>query len=65
MKAITVPTLVIHGDADAIVPLEVSGGRIPALVPTAKLEVIKGGPHGLIWTHAPEVNSALLRFLHA
>ena len=65
MKAITVPTLVIHGDADAIVPLEVSGGRIPAMVPTAKLEVIKGGPHGLIWTHAPEVNSALLRFLHA
>ena len=64
VKSITVPTLVIHGDADAIVPLEVSGGRMLALVPSAVLEVIKNGPHGLIWTHASETNAALLRFLH-
>ncbi len=65
VKQIQVPTLVIHGDADQIVPIEVSGGRMPGMVPSAQLEVIAGGPHGLIWTHATEVNSALLRFLHA
>lgn len=64
VKSIDVPTLVIHGDADALIPIEVSGGRIPALLPSAELEVIKDGPHGLIWTHAAEVNAALLRFLH-
>ena len=64
VKSITVPTLVIHGDADGTIPLEVSGGRIRALIPHAELEVIKDGPHGLIWTHASEANAALLRFLH-
>ena len=57
------PTLVIHGDKDAIVPLEVSGARMPALVKGAKLHVVKDGPHGIIWTHATEVNKALLEFL--
>ncbi|HLI77156.1 MAG TPA: alpha/beta hydrolase [Acidobacteriaceae bacterium] len=65
IKQIQVPTLVIHGDSDKIVPLENSGARIPGLVPSAKLHVIKDGPHGLIWTHAAEVNTALLEFLHA
>ncbi len=64
VRQITVPTLVIHGDSDQIIPLEVSGGRIPSLVPSAQLEVIQGGPHGLIWTHFKDVNAALLRFLH-
>ncbi len=64
VKQIQVPTLVIHGDADGIVPLEVSGGRMPGLIPSAKLHVVEGGPHGLIWTHAAEVNRALLTFLH-
>ncbi len=63
VKSITVPTLVIHGDADQIVPLAVSGARLPALIPTAKLHVVPGGPHGLIWTHAAEVNTALIEFL--
>lgn len=63
VKQIQVPTLAIHGDADKIVPLEASGARIPSLVPSAKLRVIKDGPHGLIWTHAAEVNTALLQFL--
>ncbi len=65
VKQIAVPTLVLHGDADQIVPLENSGGRLPQLVPTAKLHVVKDGPHGLIWTHAAEVNKALLEFLKA
>jgi pimeloyl-ACP methyl ester carboxylesterase len=60
---ITVPTLIVHGDADRIVPLEVSGQRMPALVKGSRLAVIKGGPHGLNWTHAEELNHALLEFL--
>ena len=63
IKQIKAPTLVVHGDADHIVPLAASGGRLPALIPTATLHVIEGGPHGLIWTHAAEVNTALLKFL--
>jgi non-heme chloroperoxidase len=60
---ITVPTLVVHGDADRIVPMEVSGQRMPALVKGSRLVAIKGGPHGLNWTHAEELNQALLDFL--
>ena len=65
VQQIQVPTLVIHGDSDQIVPFENSGARMPKLVPTAKLHVVKDGPHGLIWTHAAEVNTALLEFLNA
>lgn len=60
---IKVPTLVIHGDADQILPLAATGARMPALIPTATLHVIEGGPHGLNWTHAAEVNKLLLEFL--
>lgn len=63
VKMISVPTLVIHGEEDQIVPLEVSGERIPTIVPHAKLHVVKDGPHGIIWTHAVEVNKLLLEFL--
>ncbi len=63
LKAITVPTLVVHGDADQIVPLEVSGKRMTQYVPHAKLHVVKEAPHGLNWTHATELNKALLEFL--
>ena len=64
VKQIKVPTLVIHGDADHTIPMDASGGRLPALIPTARLHVVKDGPHGLIWTHAAEVNTMLLEFLH-
>jgi pimeloyl-ACP methyl ester carboxylesterase len=60
---ITMPTLIVHGDADRIVPVEVSGQRMPALVKGSRLAVIKGGPHGLTWTHAEELNQTLLEFL--
>jgi non-heme chloroperoxidase len=60
---ITVPTLVVHGDADRIIPMEVSGQRMPALIKGSHLVVIKGGPHGLNWTHAEELNQVLLDFL--
>jgi non-heme chloroperoxidase len=62
---ITVPTLIVHGDADRIVPLEASGQRMPALIKGSRLVVVKGGPHGLNWTHAEELNQALLEFLRA
>lgn len=60
---IKLPTLVIHGDADRILPIEHTGARMPALIPGAELHVIKQGPHGLNWTHAAEVNTHLLEFL--
>ncbi len=60
---IKVPTLVIHGDSDQILPIEATGKRIAALIPGAQLHVVAGGPHGLNWTHATEVNKALLAFL--
>jgi non-heme chloroperoxidase len=63
LKRFDVPTLVIHGDQDRIVPLAASGKRVPEFAKSAKLVVVKGGPHGLTWTHADEVNRALLEFL--
>jgi pimeloyl-ACP methyl ester carboxylesterase len=60
---IKIPTLVIHGDADRILPLDATGKRTAALIPGAQLHVVQEGPHGLNWTHATEVNTALLTFL--
>jgi non-heme chloroperoxidase len=58
-----VPVLVIHGDADRIVPFPASGKRIHDTVEGSRLVVIEGGPHGITWTHAGEVNRELLGFL--
>jgi len=63
LSRIDVPTLVIHGDADRIVPFQASGERTAKMVKGARLVVVKGGPHCIIWTHADEVNPALLSFL--
>ena len=60
---IDVPTLVIHGDSDRIVPFASAGERTAKLVKGAELVVIKDGPHNVAWTHAEEVNNALLAFL--
>ena len=60
---IDVPTLVIHGDEDRIVPLASSGERTAKLIKGARLAVVKGGPHAITWTHAEEVNAELLSFL--
>lgn len=60
-----IPTLVVHGDQDRIVPLEVSGQRAHEVVAGSKLVVIKDAPHGLNWTHAHELNQALLEFLRS
>lgn len=63
VRTIKVPTLVIHGDSDQIVPVQHSGARMPQFVPHAKVHIIKNGPHGVLWTHATEVNKALLDFV--
>jgi non-heme chloroperoxidase len=63
LKQIRQPTLVIHGEADQIVPYPASGKRMPQFVKHAQLHAIKGAPHGCIWTHATEVNKLLLEFL--
>jgi non-heme chloroperoxidase len=63
LKRIDVPTLVIHGDADRILPLSATGKRTPEFVKNSQLVVVPGGPHGLTWTHADAVNRALLAFL--
>ena len=60
---IDVPTLVIHGDADRILPLAATGKHTHELVKGSRLVVIEGGPHGLTWTHAEKANRELLTFL--
>ena len=60
---VTVPTLVIHGDSDGIVPFEVSGKRSAELIPGARLVLIEGGPHAINATHADQFHTALLEFL--
>jgi non-heme chloroperoxidase len=60
---IDVPTLVIQGDADRILPITASGLRTAKLIKGARLTVIKDGPHCITWTHAEEVNSELVNFL--
>jgi non-heme chloroperoxidase len=60
---IDVPTLVIHGDADRILPITAAGLRTAKLIKGARLLVVKDGPHCVLWTHAEEVNAELLSFL--
>jgi non-heme chloroperoxidase len=63
LQRVEVPTLVIHGDSDRIVPLASSGQRTAKMVKGARLAVIKGGPHCITWTHADEVTAELVGFL--
>jgi pimeloyl-ACP methyl ester carboxylesterase len=65
LKQVTVPTLVIHGDADAVVPFEASGLRTHKAVPHSTLVTVPDVPHGLNVSHTQEFNEALLVFLHA
>ena len=63
LSKVDVPTLVIHGDADRIVPMNASGSRTAKLIKNARLFVVKDGPHCITWTHADEVNRELVNFL--
>ncbi|MGA3212809.1 MAG: alpha/beta hydrolase [Terriglobales bacterium] len=60
---VDVPTLVLHGDADRILPISASGSRTAKLIKGARLVVVKDGPHCVTWTHADEVNRELAEFL--
>ncbi|SDD45307.1 alpha/beta fold hydrolase [Auraticoccus monumenti] len=57
------PALILHGTADKILPVDVTARRFRQLLPEAEYVEIEGAPHGLLWTHADEVNAALLGFL--
>jgi non-heme chloroperoxidase len=65
LPEIDVPVLVVQGDADQVLPLDKTGRRLPGLIKDAHLVVIEDGPHAIPWTHADQVNTALLGFLRA
>jgi non-heme chloroperoxidase len=63
LARLDMPTLVMHGDADRILPITASGRRTATLIKGARLWVVKDGPHCITWTHAEEVNAELVNFL--
>jgi non-heme chloroperoxidase len=63
LARVDVPTLVIHGDADRILPISASGLRTSKMIKDARLVVVKEGPHCVTWTHADQVNPELVNFL--
>jgi len=65
LAKIRIPVLVVHGDADRIVPLELSARKAAAAIAGSRLEVIPGGPHGLTATHGDELNRLILSFLRS
>jgi len=62
-KKFDIPTLIVHGDGDQIVPFEASAKKANTIISHSKLEVLKEAPHGLMVTHHEEFNSILLKFL--
>lgn len=63
LAAFDIPTLILHGDADQIVPIEASGNRSHEIIRDSDMVVIVGGAHGLTYTQPEKVNQALLEFL--
>ncbi|MFG2358825.1 alpha/beta fold hydrolase [Streptomyces sp. NPDC048521] len=63
LPKIDVPTLLVHGDADRILPYEATAKRLPGLIRDLTFVTVEGGPHNIAWTHPEEVNQALLDFL--
>ncbi|MFE9361030.1 alpha/beta fold hydrolase [Streptomyces olivaceoviridis] len=63
LPKIDVPTLLVHGDADRILPYENTAERLPGLIEDLTFVTVEGGPHNIAWTHPEEVNAALLEFL--
>ena len=63
LKNVTVPTLIVHGDADAIVPIKTAGDQAAKGIKNNIYKIIKGGPHGLNVTHSEELNDILISFL--
>jgi non-heme chloroperoxidase len=65
LARITVPVLIVQGAQDRVMPPDASGNRLAVLLADARLVVIPDGPHAIMWTHAAEVNHALVGFLRA
>jgi non-heme chloroperoxidase len=65
LPKIDVPVLVIQGNADRILPYDKTGQRLPGLIKDMRLVTIEDGPHAIAWTHADQVNKALLDFIAA
>ncbi|SFJ33382.1 non-heme chloroperoxidase [Amycolatopsis sacchari] len=63
LPKIDVPVLLVHGDADRILPYEATAARLPGLIKDLEFVTVSGGPHNIAWTHPDEVNTALLDFL--
>jgi non-heme chloroperoxidase len=63
LPKIDVPTLLVHGTADRILPYEVTAKRLPGLIENLQFVTVEGGPHNIAWTHSEEVNKALLDFV--
>ena len=63
LKKFDVPTLVLHGDADQIVPIEDAAKLSSKIIPNAILKIIPGAPHGMATTHAEQINGIFLEFL--
>jgi pimeloyl-ACP methyl ester carboxylesterase len=58
-----VPTLILHGDADRILPADASSRRQAKMIKNCKYVELPGGPHGVLWTHADRINAELVKFL--
>ncbi len=65
IEKVDVPALIVHGTADKILPIDATARRFKGLLPDATYVEIDGAPHGMLWTHADEVNKALLAFLES
>jgi non-heme chloroperoxidase len=63
LPKIDVPVLLIHGDADRILPYQATAARLPGMIKDLRVVTVEGGPHNIAWTHPEVVNPALLDFL--
>ena len=63
LPKLDVPMLVIQGDDDRVLPYPKTGQRLPGMIAGLQMDVIEAGPHAIAWTHADQVNAALLKFM--
>ena len=65
LKAVKVPTLIIHGTSDKTVPIEASGDRTSQMIANSEYKIYDGAPHGLFYTHKNELNRDLISFINS
>ena len=63
LPKLDVPMLCVQGDADRVLPFPKTGKRLPGMIKNLQFDVIEDGPHAICWTHADQVNAALLKFI--